>query len=122
MSVEKTRTYLDTVPTQEALWWFIENVGTDDPARTELFFYLRERMRAVVIPTRTATAFCCMVGGGGTTWIQSLEVARYATLPDIELAARQDCAEAWECEVSDVHCLGLAEGDVDILCWEDINA
>lgn len=27
-----------------ALWWFIENVGDDDPNREAMFFHLRERM------------------------------------------------------------------------------
>jgi hypothetical protein len=27
--------------TVEALWWFIENVGPDDPSRTDIFFELR---------------------------------------------------------------------------------
>jgi hypothetical protein len=29
----------------EALWWFIENVGPDDPARADIFFELREIVR-----------------------------------------------------------------------------
>lgn len=41
-----TRDFLDNLPTLNALWWFIENVEQDDPDRTELFFYLRERVRA----------------------------------------------------------------------------
>lgn len=32
-------------PLAEAMWWFIENVGQDHPARDELFFLLRERVR-----------------------------------------------------------------------------
>ena len=34
-------------PLAEAMWWFIENVGQDHPARDELFFLLRERVRVV---------------------------------------------------------------------------
>jgi hypothetical protein len=29
------------------LWWFIENVTDNDPTRTERFFALRERVRAL---------------------------------------------------------------------------
>ena len=36
---------LDSMGLSDALWWFIENVDDDHPARTDLFFYLRERMR-----------------------------------------------------------------------------
>ena len=28
-----------------AAWWFIENVGEDDPARTDIFFEVREIAR-----------------------------------------------------------------------------
>jgi hypothetical protein len=29
-------------------WWFIENVGPDDPARNEIFFELRPIVRAAL--------------------------------------------------------------------------
>jgi hypothetical protein len=38
----------DPFATKRALdlsWWFIENVGPDDPARNEIFFELREIVR-----------------------------------------------------------------------------
>jgi len=38
--------HTDSLPLAEALWYFIENVSDENPARTELFFHLRERMRA----------------------------------------------------------------------------
>lgn len=38
--------FLDGLPLAEALWWFIENVTDDHPQRTEIFFYLRERVRS----------------------------------------------------------------------------
>lgn len=37
--------YLDTLPLVNAMWWFIENVTPDSSYRTEVFFYLRERVR-----------------------------------------------------------------------------
>lgn len=46
MTYTETRDYLDTLPTTHALWWFIENVTDDDPIRTDVFFYLRERFRS----------------------------------------------------------------------------
>ncbi len=38
--------YLDMISLTEALWWFIENVTDKTPSRNEVFFYLRERVRA----------------------------------------------------------------------------
>jgi len=46
MTATETIDYLHTLPTTHALWWFIENVTEDDPIRTEVFFYLRERFRS----------------------------------------------------------------------------
>jgi hypothetical protein len=36
---------LDIMRLEEALWWFIENCGDNNPVNTGLFFYLRERVR-----------------------------------------------------------------------------
>lgn len=38
--------YIDTRRALHACWWFIENVGPDDPARTDIFFELREMVRS----------------------------------------------------------------------------
>lgn len=45
MTLAETKDYLNGQPLAAALWWFIENVNEDDPNRSELFFYLRERVR-----------------------------------------------------------------------------
>lgn len=45
MNLEQTKDYLNGLPLALALWWFIENSNEDDPHRSELFFYLRERVR-----------------------------------------------------------------------------
>jgi hypothetical protein len=37
--------YLKTLPLLQALWWYIENVSSDDPDQATYFFYLRERYR-----------------------------------------------------------------------------
>jgi hypothetical protein len=37
--------YLDTLPLLQALWWYIENVSSDDPDQAVYFFYLRGRYR-----------------------------------------------------------------------------
>ena len=64
------------------------------------------------------TAFCQEESGQGTIWIEAVEAE------DLESAikvAQQECAEAWEYDPDDVHVLGVAEGDVKILHWEDLN-
>ena len=40
---------MNQMPLVMALWWWIENVTADDPARSEVFFYLRERVRNEVM-------------------------------------------------------------------------
>lgn len=42
---ERDKAILDPMELAGALWWFIENVSSDAPHRTALFFYLRERVR-----------------------------------------------------------------------------
>jgi len=64
------------------------------------------------------TAFCQETSGKGTIWIGPVEVAEN----DCEKAiaeAREVCASEWDMDVEEVHCLGLAVGDVDIVYWED---
>jgi hypothetical protein len=37
--------YLKSVDLTTALWWFIEQTNEDTPGRSDIFFYLRERVR-----------------------------------------------------------------------------
>ena len=62
------------------------------------------------------TTFCQEKDAGGTTHIQSLEAdsAEHA-----KVEGRRLCAEDWMCEVEDVTCVGVAEGEVNILFWKD---
>jgi hypothetical protein len=65
---------------------------------------------------KTYTVFCQDEYSVGTTWIDTVEAV------DIEAArveAVEACAAAWECEPSGVCCVGVAEGDVKILFWQD---
>lgn len=48
--------YVNALPLQEALWWFIENGHEDLPGRSEIFFSLRERVRAAQSEAGAATA------------------------------------------------------------------
>lgn len=67
----------------------------------------------------TYTAFCQSTDGRGTIWIESIEADTVEAAIQI---ARERCAECWEYSVEDVHCLGIAAGDVAIEHWEDIDA
>jgi hypothetical protein len=45
MTLAATKLYLSSITLPAALWWFIENVNDEDRYRTEIFFFLRERVR-----------------------------------------------------------------------------
>lgn len=68
----------------------------------------------------TFTAFCQQSNGKGTIWISRVEVEGDDVAEAAE-AAIKACAEDWDCDEEDVHCLGLAVGDVDIVYWSDLN-
>ena len=67
------------------------------------------------------TAFCCENTIGGTIWIDTIEVPFDCDVIAATDIARQVCADCWEYNIDDVHCLGLAEGNVNILYWEDLQ-
>jgi hypothetical protein len=64
----------------------------------------------------TYTAFCIQANREGTIWIDTVEAV---SLVDAEQKAVEKCAAAWEYPVEDVHCLGIAAGNVEILDWND---
>lgn len=67
---------------------------------------------------QTYTAFCQDIDGRGTIWISDVE----ADSPESAAGeAREKCAEDWGCDVEGVHCLGIAEGNVNILLWDDLD-
>jgi hypothetical protein len=45
MKAAQMMTWLSGLSLTDALWWFIENVNVDTEGRSEVFFYLRERVR-----------------------------------------------------------------------------
>lgn len=65
---------------------------------------------------KTYTAFCQEADLTGTIWIQSVEAE---SLAEAGKLAIETCAEAWDMEPEEVVLLGLAEGDVNILFWDD---
>lgn len=65
------------------------------------------------------TAFCQKASGGGTIWIEQVEAA---DLTEAAVVAKEACAEVWEYDdPEDIHVLGLAAGNVDILMWDDLG-
>ena len=76
-------------------------------------------------PFTTFTVFCQEVGGSGTIHIDSVEAADLASAIQ---AGREQCLADWNGGTSeadapltleDIHCLGVAAGDVTILHWND---
>ena len=66
----------------------------------------------------TFTAFCQHVSGRGTIWIDKV------TADDVNAAcdaAAEACAADWETDTDEIHVLGLAKGDCEIVIWEDIS-
>ena len=73
----------------------------------------------------TFTVFCQQADRLGTIHIDSLEAADLASAIQ---AGREQCLADWNggstgadaaFTLEDIHCLGVAEGDVRILHWED---
>lgn len=65
---------------------------------------------------QTFTAFCQHTDGRGTMWIAAVEA------DDVEqamVAAETNCAFDWDCTTDEIHVVGIAAGDVNILRWED---
>ena len=55
---------------------------------------------------------------GGTTYVEAFDAS------DEDEAAetgRLSCATAWDCPTDRIHVLGVAEGAVKILFWEDLG-
>lgn len=68
---------------------------------------------------KTYTVFCQERTGKGTIWIDTVQ----AVDPD-EAASlgRTQCAKSWEFYDEDnVHVLGVATGDIEIVMWDDLN-
>jgi len=78
-----------------------------------------------VLPVRTFTVFCQQADQLGTIYIDPVGAA---DLGSAILAGREQCLADWNGGTSganapftldDIHCLGVAEGDVNILHWQD---
>lgn len=71
---------------------------------------------------KTFTTFCQQADGKGTIHITSVKARN---LKGAIAAGRRECHADWggrggEYKLKDIHCLGVAEGDVTILHWQDL--
>ena len=75
--------------------------------------------------TSTYTVFCQHVDRQGTTHIDTVDAP---DLPSAIQAGRQQCLADWGggagdtpdlLSIEDIHCLGVAQGNVPILHWQD---
>jgi hypothetical protein len=66
---------------------------------------------------RTYTAFCQQTNGKGTIWVSTVKAMDGDAAIDV---ARADCAAEWGFAIEDVHVLGIAAGDVEILLWDNL--
>lgn len=64
------------------------------------------------------TAFCQQSDGKGTIWIGPVWAD---SVDEAVEEGKAMCAQDWDYDVEDVHCLGLGSGDVEIVHWEDLN-
>lgn len=68
----------------------------------------------------TFTAFCQEKSGRGTIWISDVEVDENDVVLATEEAIEQ-CADDWGYDMDDIHCLGLIEGSVSPVYWDDLD-
>lgn len=65
----------------------------------------------------TYTVFCQESSGRGTIWVSSVEANTYE---EAISTGRAECASDWGYETRNVHVLGVAEGSVHLVYWDDI--
>lgn len=77
------------------------------------------------LPPKTFTVFCQEASGHGTIWIDTVTLPEYnyedVPIALIEEKAKEACREAWGYPPDgiDIHCMGIAEGDITIHMWDD---
>ena len=67
------------------------------------------------------TAFCQQSNGTGTIWIGEAEGE---TIEEAIEDGRRNCSRDWgwsEDRLDEIHCLGLAGGDIKIEFWDDLS-
>jgi len=78
------------------------------------------------MPKKTCTVFCQDECGTGTIWISTVEVTTdkngNCLTGVIEEAAKEQCAADWgRDDIETIHLLGIADGNVSILYWDDLG-
>lgn len=63
------------------------------------------------------TVFIREADNTGTTFISSAEAA---TREEAVAAVLEECRECWGDYSGDLHVLGVAAGDIEILVWDDL--
>lgn len=71
------------------------------------------------------TVMCQHASGKGTVWIDTVDVmadsqGKYP-LAFIQELAIKECADAWEADEDDLHCMGVVEGQIDFLFFDDTH-
>lgn len=99
-----------------------EKHSSDEIEGDCIFRFVEELTRPEAPPADdlpTFTAWCCQANGGGTIHIASFEAADLNAAIE---AGINTCMEDWDEEnPANIHLLGIAAGDVEILHWNDIN-
>lgn len=67
----------------------------------------------------TYTVFCQDTSGTGPVWVGHVDAD---TVDAAMEAGREDCHESWGGSIDAIHVLGVAEGCVRIMFWEDIES
>ena len=64
------------------------------------------------------TVWCRESNNTGTTWIDNVDAT---DVEDAKVKAVEKCAQDWQQDSDGITCIGVAEGDVKILDWDDIE-
>lgn len=93
-----------------------------NPSVSQIHKYARALQALKCYPYDSYTVFCCRADGGAV-WISTVEAK---DADDATLKGREHCLADWgetcgSLVLSEIHCLGVAQGEVNILLWEDID-
>jgi len=64
----------------------------------------------------TYTAFCENAAYGGNMWVSTIQADN---LEEAIETAKRECAENWDLTPAEIHVLGIAEGTVKLMYWDD---
>ena len=67
---------------------------------------------------KTYTVWCRQKDRKGTMWVDTIDVVEGAILGEVRDAAVGECSQEWGMGKSFIECIGIAEGDVNLMLWE----